>query len=220
MTLDATVYPADAAYFHSALQILSTVCHFGPHCIAHVQFPVPQSNTTTQALLNHHRTIEDTLHSKGVDINHKMSLHFQKPADSTAQDKRKIMQSCMACFSDAERLMWDPPTVISQLPLIKISDMRGYDAETRPGPSARAEQRLDCSNCFQNFCVVFQLTGGRIISSLSVLHTKICVRKGVPVHDKIIKAYLDGLGLRAQDQICLLDLVCNRRAGTYKVRWL
>jgi len=155
VTLDATVYPADAAYFHSALQILATVCHFGPHCIAHVQYPVPQTNTNTPALLNHQRTIEDTLHSKGVEITHKLALHFQKPPDSTAQDRRKVLQSCMVCFSDADKLLWDPPTVISGLPLIKISDMRGYDSETRPGPSARAEQRLDClekcSICFEIF---------------------------------------------------------------------
>ena len=64
--------------------------------------------------------------------------------------------------------------------------------------------------------MIFQLAGCGAICLLSVLHTKICVRKGVPAHDKIIKAYLDGLTPRAQDQIVLFDLVCNRRDGTYK----
>jgi hypothetical protein len=142
VALDATIYPADAGYLDGALQIVSTVCHFGPHAIAHLQLPVPQSNTNTNALLRHTRTIEDSLHSRGIDITHKLSLHFTKPADSTGNDKRKLMQSCMACFSDGDKLLWQPPSVVGPLPLIRINEMRGYDSETRPGPTARAEQLL------------------------------------------------------------------------------
>ena len=32
--------------------------------------------------------------------------------------------------------------VVDNLPLIKVADMMGYDAETRPGAAARAEQQL------------------------------------------------------------------------------
>eukprot|EP00438_Fugacium_kawagutii_P025218 Skav218922 [mRNA] locus=scaffold2606:202536:209042:- [translate_table: standard] len=174
--LDATIYPADAGLLDASLQIVATVCHFGPHCIAHVQMPMPQSNTNTNALLRHSRSIEDNLHNRGVDITHRLSLHLAKPADSTAQDKRRAMQSCLSCYSDGERLLWRPPAVIGPMPLVKISEMRGYDAESRPGPTARTEQ------------------------------------KGIPVHQRIIDAYLDGLPLTAKDSVVVFDLLPNRAA--------
>lgn len=140
IALDATIYPADAGYLDSALQIVSTVCHFGPHVVAHVQLPVPQSNTNTNALLRHTRSIEDALHTRGIDVTHKLSLNFVKPSDSTLNDKRKMLQSCMACSVDSEKLHWQPPSIVSPLPLIRINEMRGYDSDARPGPTARAEQ--------------------------------------------------------------------------------
>ena len=140
--VDATVYPANAQYFNQALQSMATVLHFGGHCIAHCQLPVMQSNTTSKALLNHRRSMEDMFVNNNLDVTVPVTLHFQKPADTSNNDKRRLSQLCLAVSSDSEKLMWSVPPVISQIPLVKVEDMRGFDDGSKPGPTARAEQLL------------------------------------------------------------------------------
>ncbi|CAK9076667.1 unnamed protein product [Durusdinium trenchii] len=139
--VDATVYPANAQYFNQALQSMATVLHFGGHCIAHCQLPVMQSNTTSKALLNHRRSMEDMFVNNNLDVTVPVTLHFQKPADTSNNDKRRLSQLCLAVSSDSEKLMWSVPPVISQIPLVKVQDMRGFDDGSKPGPTARAEQK-------------------------------------------------------------------------------
>lgn len=141
--LDATVYPADNVYLQNALKNLTTAAHFGNHVLGHLQLPVLQSNTTSKALLKHTRLIEDALVGSGISPHTRVTLQFTLPPDGAASDKRKLSQACIACASDPDKLSWMTPPVIGPLPLCKISDMKGYDAEQRPGPSARAEQSLD-----------------------------------------------------------------------------
>ena len=33
---------------------------------------------------------------------------------------------------------------ISELPLVKVSEMKGYDADSRPSAAARVEQQFEC----------------------------------------------------------------------------
>lgn len=140
--VDATVYPANAQYLTQALNSMATVLHFGGHCLAHCQMPVMQSNTTPKALINHRRSMEDSFVTSNLDVTLPVTLHFQKPADATAQDKRRLSQLCLAVSSDSEKLQWNVPPVISSIPLIKVADMKGYDEGTKPSPAVRAEQPL------------------------------------------------------------------------------
>lgn len=140
LLVDATVYPENAQYLNQALQNVVTILNFGPQCVAHCQLPVEQSNTTSKAVVKHTRTIQDTLFDQGMDILNTVTLHFQKPADCTANDKRKVVQLCLAVSADSDKSLWSIPPVISQIPLVKIAEMRGYDSEGKPGPSARTEQ--------------------------------------------------------------------------------
>ncbi|CAK9069269.1 FO synthase subunit 1, partial [Durusdinium trenchii] len=119
---------------------MTTVLNFGGHAVGHVQHPVNQSNTTPQALVKHKRQIEDSMISKGLDTQLTVSLDFVKPADASQNDKRRGLQLATAAAADSGRLLWNVPTIISPLPLIKMIDMLGFE-DSKPGPSARAEQK-------------------------------------------------------------------------------
>ena len=140
--VDATVYPANAQYLNQALNSMATILHFGGHCVGHCQFPVMQSNTTSKAWTSHRRSMEDCFVNNNLDVTNSVTLHFQKPTDSQANDKRRLVQQCLALSSDAEKLLWTIPPVISNIPLIKVADMKGYEEGSKPSPGARAEQQL------------------------------------------------------------------------------
>lgn len=80
--------------------------------------------------------------SSQLDVTVPVTLHFQKPADATAQDKRRLSQLCLAVSSDSDKLQWNVPPVISNIPLIKVADMKGYEEGSKPSPASRAEQPL------------------------------------------------------------------------------
>ncbi|CAK8999970.1 FO synthase subunit 1 [Durusdinium trenchii] len=138
--LDATVYPANAAYLEAASQALSTVLHFGGHCIGHIQAPVPHSNTTQTALVKHRGLLEDSLMGKSLDITARVCLNFQRPPDAHQGDKRRVVQDVIAASAESVPSSWNVPSVIGPLPMIKTQDMLGFE-DARPGPTARAEQK-------------------------------------------------------------------------------
>ena len=63
-TLDATIFPSNALLMKGALETMSCLLNIGVQNIAHIQLPIPQSNTTPQAMTKHRRTIEDYLLSQ------------------------------------------------------------------------------------------------------------------------------------------------------------
>ena len=88
-------------------------------------------------------------------------LDFVKPADASQNDKRRGLQLATAAAADSGRLLWNVPTIISPLPLIKMIDMLGFE-DSKPGPSARAEQSLCCVEISKaltfKFCLVASVT--------------------------------------------------------------
>lgn len=140
--LDTTIFPANAIQLKHAIDIFGLVLNMGNQNIGHVQLPVAHTNTTSQALIKHRRHVEDSLLQKGLDVTQTVALQFSKPADANTSDKRRLLQSCLAVASDPKACPWSAPSVIGPAPLVKVSDMIGYDADSRPGATARAEQRL------------------------------------------------------------------------------
>eukprot|EP00435_Cladocopium_sp_Y103_P033211 s2906_g8.t1 len=140
-TLDATVFPSNAMVMKGSLEIMSSLLNMGVQNIAHIQLPIPQSNTTLQALTKHRRTIEDYLLSHAC-ASQTVGLHLTKPNDAHGHDKRGCLQGCVACYFDSRNPPWNLPILIGPVELIRVSDMLGYDEVNRPGATARAEQTL------------------------------------------------------------------------------
>ena len=143
VTLDSTVFPSNGLHMKAALETMSCVLNIGVQNIAHIQVPVPQSNTTPQALTKHRRTIEDYLLSVSAG-SQAVGLHLTRPNDAHASDKRGCLQSCVAVYVDAKSLPWSLPILIGPVELVRVSDMLGYDEVNRPGVTARTEQTLGC----------------------------------------------------------------------------
>lgn len=212
LLVDATVYPANAQYLNQALQNVVTILNFGPQCVAHCQLPVEQSNTTSKAVVKHTRTIQDTLFDQGMDILNTVTLHFQKPADCAANDKRKVVQLCLAVSADSDKSLWSIPPVISQIPLVKIAEMRGYDSEGKPGPSARTEQFPAFTFKVLLF-ILFALLETMVAGLLRVVifwPDPFDQRKGVPAHETILAAYFNSVSWKAGQKVIIFDLVPNR----------
>ena len=142
--VDGTVLPANASAVQNALNTLATVLSLSVNNVGHVQLPVPHSNTTPSAVLKHRRTIEDGLMASDVDVTQTVALHFSPPSDARSSDRRNNIQTCIfaAPTSTTKQCAWTAPSLIGPLSLIKTSEMIGYDADARPGPTVRTEQNL------------------------------------------------------------------------------
>ena len=191
----------------AALEAMSSVLNMGVQNIAHIQFPIPQSNTTAHAQTKHKRTIEDYLLSASC-ISQNVGLLLVKPGDAHASDKRGCLQQCVAVSIDAKNPPWTPPLLVGPLELIRVSDMLGYDEMNRPGATARAEQTLGrCS-----FFGVFPETEWYFFALFQKHFVQLFVpRKGVPVHIEIIEAYVKTLDLKEEDKVIVFDILSNRR---------
>lgn len=140
--VDATIFPANAVQLKNVFDVMALVLNMGPQNIAHVQMPILHTNTTTSAVLKHRRHVEDSILGKSLDMNHSLALNFAKPNDGNSSDKRRLIQHCLAVVGDSKASPWTPPSVVGPVPLIRVADMLGYDADSRPGATARAEQIL------------------------------------------------------------------------------
>ncbi|CAK8996456.1 unnamed protein product [Durusdinium trenchii] len=125
----------------NAVSTLTTVLGMAGRNIAHIQLPVPQTNTTGGALVKHRRSIEDSLLSAGFDVTTTLALLFEKPVDATGADRRGGCQTCLVLCSDIRSTPWTVPSAIGPMKLIKVNEMIGYDPDSRPGATARAEQK-------------------------------------------------------------------------------
>lgn len=141
--IDATVYPANANLVKSACDALGILLNMNAQNIGHVQLPVVHTNTTQEIVLKHRRLIEDNLHiQQKLDISQTVALHFSLADDAPASDKRGGVQTCLFVTADGQACPWISPRVVGPQPLIRIRDMIGFDADSKPGASARASQIL------------------------------------------------------------------------------
>lgn len=100
------------------------------------------------ALIKHRRKVEDSLLKSDLDFTQSLTLMFSKDESRQGMDKRPLTQSCVIAFSgkacrwlESEAIQ---SAVIASLPLLKVSEMVGYDPDsgTRPSVAARLEQLL------------------------------------------------------------------------------
>ncbi|CAK9097688.1 FO synthase subunit 1, partial [Durusdinium trenchii] len=141
-----TLYPPGAAYVKSAFHVLASVTAMSPQHCGFIMLPVLQKQTTDIARIKHRRTIEDHLVKGNMSIGQETTVFYVKP-DAGPRDGRPLAHVCLMTthnsYSDTPWMEADPVTAgrVGPFPLIRISDMLGYDEATRPSASARVEQR-------------------------------------------------------------------------------
>lgn len=140
--MDCTVFTAHSMLLKVALSSLSTVVNLGPQNVAHVQLPIPHSNTTVTALSKHRRIIEDHFLSAHLDFTHSVAVFVQKPPDAPASDRRGGIHPALSICPTNRQCSWTPPDMVGPVNLVRVSDMLGYDPESRPGATARIEQNF------------------------------------------------------------------------------
>ena len=154
--VDATILPANSGYMTSVLNMTKTILNMADLNCAHLQCPIPQSQTQPPALLKHQRFIEDNLLLGGCDVTSRASLHFDK-SQCRSTDTRSSMQLFLVVTSNSfAGNQWKDSSVLQRnsigpVPLIRVADMIGFDSEIRLGASARAEQILDHHICLRFF---------------------------------------------------------------------
>lgn len=150
MLFDATLWPSKAVLKDSALHVLATVVSMNGNNMAHVQMPLPHASTTPQAVMNHSRSLEDSLLQAKLDMGQPVTLLFRKD-DSRLSDKRRSTQLCYAVLATHSKVVGTSPWLksnavqmgyIDSLPLVKVGDMMGQDENTRLSPGLRVEQML------------------------------------------------------------------------------
>lgn len=140
--MDTTVFPSNAKALTNSIQCMSTILAMSNKHLGHVQLPIAQASANTTALISHRRKLEDGLVGCRLDTASSVVLQFAKPSDSTASDRRGGIQNGYVLAQDPKACLWEYPQVIGPLSLVRVSDMLGYDPDSRPSPSARAEQKL------------------------------------------------------------------------------
>ena len=98
--------------------------------------------------MKHSRKVEDTLWKASLDISQRVTLLFSKESTRQGSDKRALTQGCISPFATKNCKWQDSDAhqtgVLGPLPILKVSEMVGYDPDTgmRPGAAARVEQML------------------------------------------------------------------------------
>ena len=147
---DVTLWPSKAQLTNSALTVLGTVVSMSANNVAHVQLPVCHAATKPEVVLKHSRSVEDALLSAKMDLTNSIILVFKKD-DARQQGRRKSVQQCYAAmsahFKGSDSCPWGKSAAIQagyvdNLPLIKVTEMIGYDEISKPSPGARVEQFL------------------------------------------------------------------------------
>ena len=147
--VDATIWPSSTQYMLDCVGLMQNICSLGPSNVGHLQLPNFHQAITMNALIKHKRKLEDALLKSDLDFTQALTLMFCKDATSRqGADKRPLTQPCVVAFA-GKGCKWQESdavssAVIGQLPLLKVSDMQGYDPETgaRPSVASRLEQTL------------------------------------------------------------------------------
>ena len=147
-SVDCCVWPSNASYVANCFNAFNNILAMSPTHCGHVQLPVMQSQTSTEAWLKHRRMAEDILKKAGMDITVAVSLTFDKSSNH-ANDRRTVNHLCnfITASSHQQGNAWSncaaaTTGVIGPCQLIRVSDMRGFDPDNRFGAAARTEQPL------------------------------------------------------------------------------
>ncbi|CAK9075571.1 unnamed protein product [Durusdinium trenchii] len=117
-----------------------------PLHVGHCQVPVMQKQTTTEAWIKHKRVLEDSLKKSRMDVTQHVALSFDK-SGSHANDRRSVLHQCLFVTAlDHEQNAWSSCAaatkgVIGPCPLMRVSDMVGFDPDNRFGAASRTEQK-------------------------------------------------------------------------------
>lgn len=143
--IDSTVWSYNDSVAEQ-IQMLSTIVNMGPCALGYIQLPAFQAQTTMHTLLKRKRLVEDSLLKKDIDFSNAVTLHFQKETVRVGTDKRPTSQQALLCFTGKQNEWLSSAAVsngvIGPLPIVSVSDMQGYDPDSKPGAAARAEQFL------------------------------------------------------------------------------
>lgn len=166
--MDCCVWPANSSYLENCLQTFRSILTMSPLHAGHMQLPISQQQTANTALLKHRTRLQHFLLESKLDPTNEITLIFDKSGlqsdgpGANSKDKRKATHPCHLVTADCHPSnSWMSSAVpeagtIGPCPLIRCSDMLGYDPDCRPGPAARIEQSLAC-NIFHSTrgCFVF-----------------------------------------------------------------
>lgn len=140
------MWPSKAEHATEALNVLCNVCSLGQNNIGHIQLPQIHSQTSLSAVCKNRTRIQDALLNAKMDFSQPLTLCFSKETVRCGSDKRAATQSCFVAtggktckWASSEMLQ---AGVLNNLPLIKVSEMEGYDQDTRPNAGQRTEQNL------------------------------------------------------------------------------
>lgn len=142
---DTTVWPANATVVMQATSTMSQLLTMSNSNVAFVQFPVHQSQTNPSAVLKHKHLLESSFLKASMTLNNTVQVLFSKPG-SRSSDGRQLSQTCLAVFhSNFSEVAWTDSRgirdgFIGPCPLVRISDMQGFDPDSKLGASARTEQ--------------------------------------------------------------------------------
>ena len=199
------------------MSMLTNLCAMSPNNLGHLQLPLLQAQTTWPAIVKHRRALEDCLLKAGVEYSQTLTLMFNKESARAGADKRPPSQTCMMNLSSKTSKWLEGEIfqtgVLGPLPLVKVSEMEGYDAETRPGAAARVEQRLGKMLELISASIIFYTTPVLFLFSDVDFSSACFHRKGVVLHHEIIEGYLKGITFEESDVVVFVDIVPNRFLG-------
>lgn len=160
-SLDFTVYPAAATYVRKAFECLANVAAMSSSHIGFIFMPVHQKQTTEPAVLKHRRQIEENLMKSKMSLANEVCILFAKP-EARVTDGRAMTQISLLSLHQnyTSNSDWNSSSAVTTArigpaPLIRISDMLGFDEVSKPSASARVEQILDLSRpVFQLFAIL------------------------------------------------------------------
>ena len=156
--LDLTVWPADATYVKNAIQCFASIVNLASRQNAgFVYLPMETTSTAQNTIMRHRRLLEDQLNAQGLDILRVVAVNFEK-SGSSASDKRALVQHALLVTlrADQQENLWAGGNVwnlqsVGPVPLVKVSEMMGYDAESKPSPAQRVEQNFGILGFFTFF---------------------------------------------------------------------
>ena len=151
-SVDFTIFPADASYTFNCLEVVKALLTTTSETCAHIQLPILQSQTSSNAVLNNRRKVEDSLRAASLDVLAQVTQMYDK-ADSRANDARKTTQCALAVtFTGHEANPWHESRVLTHGAIgpssliadsIAFNQMLGFDREAGPpGAAMRTEQIL------------------------------------------------------------------------------
>ena len=148
--LDFTRWPNDASYVQGCLQALNGTLSMSPtHSAALMTYPLLHEQTTPSTIVKNRRKLEDFCLLSQLDVMGQVMISYAKPPGTSAADKRSRVQTALfltstVCQDENPWLQSEAfkLQMLKDIPLIRVSDMVGYDEACRPSPAARVEQTL------------------------------------------------------------------------------